>query len=108
MASSRGSSWLSSHSRARPRRSCFIAVFWPHPEVAGPTTVGGRQAIAVSGALTAGWGVIAWCLRPGSTPEPTADRRAGRALATGLVVWAVIDSAVSVWMGAGANVIGNG
>ena len=82
-------------------------VFFGAEGEGGPVTVGVRQGIAVSGALTAGIGAIAWCLRPGATPEPAADRRAGKALAVGLILWFVLDSTLSVLLGAGANVVGN-
>ena len=88
-------------------REFIRSVFEPHPEAGGPLTVGIQQAIAVSGALTAGWGVIAWFLRPGGCADPVGDRRAGRALAAGLISWFVIDSSASGAMGAARNVVGN-
>jgi hypothetical protein len=83
------------------------SLFWPHAEAAGAITNVARQAIAVSGALTAGLGAIAWFSRPGEASEPAADRRAGRALAAGIVLWFIVDSAASVAIGAAMNVVGN-
>jgi hypothetical protein len=85
----------------------FRLAFLLEPDAAGAASGAARQATAVSGALTLGLGVVAYMLRPGTIPEPAFDRRAGRAIAIGLGVWFVIDSAASVGMGAAINVIGN-
>jgi len=82
-------------------------VFWLSAEGPGALTPAARLATGVSGALTAGWGVMAYCLRPEEGAPAAADRRAGRALATALVTWFLVDGAASVLTGGALNVIGN-
>jgi hypothetical protein len=81
-------------------------LFFPDPAVGGPVTGAARLATAVSGALTAGWGVMAWSLRPVLAGTAGAAQ-AGRAMAHGVVAWFVLDSAASVAVGAPGNVGGN-
>jgi hypothetical protein len=88
--------------------STVLCMMFPSTGVeGGPVTSGVRLATAVSGALTAGWGAMAWSLRAKEAAPSGADRRVGRALSIGLVVWFVLDSTASVWLGSLANVVGN-
>ncbi len=82
-------------------------TFALHPGGLGPLTPAVRLATAVTGALTVGLSVVAWGLRPDAASAPGEARRAGRALAAGMVAWFVLDSAASLALGGALNVVGN-
>ncbi len=81
----------------------FAEGFRLAPEAAGPVTGGARQALGVSGALTAGWSLTAWMLRD----SMATDARVARALAWGMSAWFIVDAIVSVATGAALNIAGN-
>lgn len=97
--------FLGTSSLFAPSVGPILAAFWPGGEIPANTQDFAFFAFGIAGALTAALGELGWFVARYAIAQR--QRWAWNGLVASLLVWYLVDGAISIWAGAGINVVFN-
>lgn len=100
-----GFAFLGTSSLFAPSVSPILAAFWPGGDIPANTADFAFFAFGIAGALTAALGELGWFVARYGIAQR--QRWAWNGLVASLLLWYLVDGAISVWAGASINLAFN-